>query len=173
MLKEPTLESQLQLLSVRETLSDQRLNPTPSTGKARVARVIVASRYHPWNSQHLKFISPRADSVVGNASVPTFAGDPREWLFFADFYFKTIHHTSDGDFYRLTKLRELLSPEVRQLTDRYLPNDYDLALQRLQLEFGDPEVIGRAHTVKKITNFRRVFYTSNLYLCTGKLGLPH
>ncbi len=30
-----------------------------------------------------------------------------------------------------------------------------------------------SYTVKNITNFRRVFYTSNLYLYTGKLGLPH
>ena len=35
--------------------------------------------------------------------------------------------------------------------------------------FGD----SARYTVKNITNFRRVFYTSNLYLYTGKLGLPH
>ena len=54
--------------------------------------------------------------------VPKFAGDPHEWLNFSASFFATIHRASEDNVYRLTMLRESLSPKVRQTVEQYLYN---------------------------------------------------
>ena len=136
--------------------------PISSTGALQVVPTFAHHRGTP-GIVSTPFAHPRADSWINSIAgyqpappinfqppkmkVPKFAGDPRDWLNFSASFFASIHRASDDNVYRLSMLRESLSPKVRQTVEQYLynPNLYHLALQELQRIYVYPDLIVNTH----------------------------
>jgi len=79
--------------------------------------------------------------------LPMFSGDPKTWLTFAASFYTLVHQHSTDNSYRLTTLRESLSPIVQKCLGSLLldPSLYERALAKLRHMYGNPILIAKVH----------------------------